>query len=57
MSSPKDMVNSLPGVYGLAQGFKNEVETAVAVTLDSTNEMLEKNVNGRGNWISSWHAA
>ena len=41
-SSPKDMVNSLPGVYGLAEGFKNGVETAVAVSLDSTNEMLEK---------------
>ena len=26
----------------MAEGFKNGVETAVAVSLDSTNEMLEK---------------
>ncbi len=38
----KDSVNSLPGVYGLAKGLKNGTKTSVAVTLDSSNDMLEK---------------
>ena len=38
----KDSVNSLPGVYGLVQGLKNGTKTNVAVTLDSSNNMLEK---------------
>ena len=38
----KDFVNSLPGVYGLAQGLKNGTKTNVAVTLESNNDMLEK---------------
>ena len=41
-SSSKDVVSSLPGVYGLAQGLKNGVETSVAVSLDETNDTLEK---------------
>ena len=38
----KDSVNSLPGVYGLAKGLKNGTKTSIAVTLDSSNDMLEK---------------
>ena len=38
----KDFVNSLPGVYGLAQGLKDGTKTNVAVTLESNNDMLEK---------------
>jgi len=39
---PSNSVNALPGVYGLAQGLKNGTKTTVAVSLDNTNDMLEK---------------
>ena len=41
-NSSKDSVNSLPGVYGLAEGLKNGTKTCVAVSLDDANDMLEK---------------
>ena len=40
VSKPKDILNSLPEVYGLAQGLKNETETIVAVTLDGFEENM-----------------
>ena len=40
VSKHKDNLNSLPEVYGLAQGLKNETETIVAVTLDGFEENM-----------------
>jgi len=41
-NASKDSVKSLPGVYGLALGIKNGTKTSIAVSLDNTNDMLEK---------------
>ena len=40
VSKPKDNLKSLPEVYGLAQGLKNETDTIVAVTLDGFEENM-----------------
>ena len=39
---PNNSLKELPGVYGLAQGLKNGTKTTVAVSLDNTNDKLEK---------------
>ena len=39
---PNNSLKELPSVYGLAQGLKNGTKTTVAVSLDNTNDKLEK---------------
>ena len=39
---PNNSLKELPGVYGLAHGLKNGTKTTVAVSLDNTNDKLEK---------------